>query len=255
MGGKTRLARKIIPRFPAHHTYVEPFCGGCALLCNKPRSAVEIINDRDARLYTLYNVANHHADALLEEMRLMLHSRDQFADYMQQPGITDIQRAARFLYLLKASFGCKANGANFGYGKQEKPGLTRRDIVATVETIRARLDRVTIENLDFADVIARYDSPDTLFYCDPPYIATEGYRIKFAIADHERLAVALAAAAGQAIISLNDHPEARRIYDGWHIETIRTKYYIDKNGTEVNELIISRDPLDDARDGGLFGET
>lgn len=232
MGGKSRLAAQIIPLLPAHTTYVEPFCGGCAVFFRKPRSKAEILNDADNRLVTLLRVFRFHPDELLREIQYLTHSRREFHDALAQPGITDIQRAARFLLVLKAAFGGKAASPSFGYGLTGKANFTLAAVSALVAAARERLDGVTIECLDFAEVIRRYDSPATLFYCDPPYIGTEQYACPFTMDDHGRLRGILDEIRGKAVLSLNDCQESRDLYAGWQVESLAVRYSVGGKGSD-----------------------
>ena len=232
MGGKSRLAAQIIPLLPTHTTYVEPFCGGCAVFFRKERSNAEILNDLDNRLVTLLRVFRFHPDELLREIAYLTHSRTEFRDALAQPGITDIQKAARFLLIVKAGFGSKISSPSFGYGLTGKAHFSQVAVAGMIAAARERLDGVTIENLDFADVISRYDSPGTLFYCDPPYIGTAGYACRFTMDDHTRLRDALAAIEGRAVVSLNDCHETRRLYTGWDIREIGVVYSVGGKGAD-----------------------
>lgn len=254
MGGKSRLVSTLIPRFPKHTTYVEPFCGGCAIFWNKPRSKAEILNDRDSRLQNLLRIFQRHPDALLQEMSSFTHSRILFAEFLEQPGLTDIERAARFYFILKASFGSRlGNTPSFGYTITTPTNNTLASIEETIREARKRLAGVTLENLDFGDVIPRYDTPETLFYCDPPYVDTAGYAEEFFPEDHQRLELTLKKITGVAIISLNDCTTVREIYREWHIEECVTTYSVARGApSTASEVIISKRKLPDANDGGLF---
>lgn len=232
MGGKSRLAAQIIPLLPAHTTYVEPFCGGCAVFFRKERSQAEILNDLDNRLVTLLRVFRFHPDELLREIAYLTHSRTEFRDALAQPGITDIQKAARFLLVIKVGFGAKISSPTFGYGLTGKAHFSQEAVAGMIAAARERLDGVTIENLDFADVVGRYDSPGTLFYCDPPYIGTEGYACRFTRSDHARLRDTLAAIQGRAVVSLNDCGEARHLYGGWEIRELGVAYSVGGKGAD-----------------------
>lgn len=232
MGGKSRLAVHIIALLPKHTTYVEPFCGRCAVFFRKERSKVEILNDIDNRLITLLRVFRFHPDELLREIAYLTHSRTEFKDALAQPGITDIQKAARFLLIVKAGFGSKISSPSFGYGLTGKAHFSQEAVAGMIAAARERLDGVTIENLDFADVIGRYDSPGTLFYCDPPYIGTAGYACRVSIDDHVRLRDALAAIKGRAVVSLNDCRETRRLYNGWEIKELGVTYSVGGRGAD-----------------------
>lgn len=232
MGGKSRLAAQIICLLPEHMTYVEPFCGGCAVFFRKERSKAEILNDRDDRLITLLRVFRFHPDDLRREIAYLTHSRTEFKDALAQPGITDIQKAARFLLVVKAGFGSKITAPSFGYGLTGKAHFSQEAVAGMIAAARERLDGVTIENLDFADVIERYDSPGTLFYCDPPYIGTAGYTCRFTMDDHTRLRDALSRIQGRAIVSLNDCHETRRLYNGWEIRVLGVAYSVGGKGAD-----------------------
>lgn len=198
----------------------------------KERSRAEILNDLDNRLITLLRVFRFHPDELLREIAYLTHSRTEFRDALAQSGITDIQKAARFLLVVKTGFGAKISSPSFGYGLTGKAKFSREDVARLVVAARERLDGVVIECLDFADVIARYDSPGTLFYCDPPYIGTAGYACRFAMDDHVRLRDALAKIQGRAVVSLNDCPETRRLYDGWDIRELGVAYSVGGKGAD-----------------------
>src|SRR5688572_33332954 len=104
-GGKTRMLKYILPLIPPHVCYCEPFAGGLAVLLAKPRSRVEVINDTHSDLTRFYRVARYHLDELMKELGFALNARADFKDYLDQPGLTDIQRAARWFMRVKLGFG------------------------------------------------------------------------------------------------------------------------------------------------------
>src|SRR5271169_5497265 len=106
IGGKNRLAKQIIELFPKHTTYVEPFAGGSQVLFHKEPSAVEVLNDLDGDIVNLFRILQSHDEELIRYMKFMLISRNWFSLVKaQKPEVlTDIQKAARFLYLQKNSF-------------------------------------------------------------------------------------------------------------------------------------------------------
>ncbi len=126
-------------------------------------------------------------------------------------------------------FGAAASAAGAAAGKAK---FSHEAVAGLIAAARERLDGVTIECLDFADVIARYDSPGTLFYCDPPYIGTAGYACRFTMCDHERLRDALATIRGRAVVSLNDCPETRRLYNEWDIREVGVTYSVGGRGAD-----------------------
>ncbi len=117
MGGKSRLAAKLLPLFPTHKCYVEVFCGGAALYFLRPMPApVEVINDINGDLVNLYRVVQHHLEEFVHQFKWALSSRKIFEwQQMTVPDtLTDIQRAARFYYLQQHAFGAKIDGQTFG---------------------------------------------------------------------------------------------------------------------------------------------
>ena len=116
IGGKRRLARHILPLFPAHTCYVEPFCGAAALYFMKAPTEVEVLNDINGELVNLYRVVQHHLEEFVRQFKWALTSRQVFKWLQAQPpeSLTDIQRAARFFYLQKNAFGGKVEGQTFG---------------------------------------------------------------------------------------------------------------------------------------------
>lgn len=107
VGGKRRLAKHILPLFPDHTCYVEPFCGAAALYFLKPQAKVEVLNDVNGELVNLYRVVKHHMDEFVRQFRWALTSRQMYKWLQATPEetLTDVQRAARFFYLQKNSFG------------------------------------------------------------------------------------------------------------------------------------------------------
>ncbi len=107
IGGKRRLARHILPLFPAHTCYVEPFCGAAALFFSKAPAKAEVLNDINGELVNLYRVVQHHLEEFLRQFKWALTSRQIFKWLQATPPepLTDIQRAARFFYLQKNAFG------------------------------------------------------------------------------------------------------------------------------------------------------
>src|ERR1700722_9405160 len=104
-GGKSRLLKKILPLIPPHTCYCEPFAGGLAVLLAKERSPVEVVNDLNGDLVHLYRNAQYHLPALVQELEWILNSRKNLHDFIAQPGLTEIQRAARWLVRNNICFG------------------------------------------------------------------------------------------------------------------------------------------------------
>lgn len=257
IGGKRRLAERLIRLFPPHGCYVEAFAGAAAVFFMRPQPAdVEVINDVNGELVNLYRVVKHHLEEFVRQFKWALSSREIYRWQQITPSetLTDIQRAARFYYLQQLAFGGKVQGQTFGTATTTPPGINLLRIEEALSAAHLRLANTYIENLPWAECITRYDRSHTFFYLDPPYWETEGYGVPFPIEEYERLASTLGALKGKAIVSLNDHPEMRRVFAGFPIETVDITYTIGggEKAAERREMVIfSWDPAEGGG-GGLF---
>lgn len=242
VGGKKALRDVIISKFPDNiGRYVEVFGGAGWVMFRKDKvpGQMEVFNDFDSNLINLYRCIKFHPEAFQKELNYILSAREIFEDYRDQiniRGLTDIQRAARYFYLIKASFGCKKTS----YATRPK----RFDrTLARIEEITERLSEVVIENKDFELMIKLYDSPGTLFYLDPPYHKTEKYYYNekvFDEADHIRLKECLDNIKGKFILSYNDDVFIRELYKDYNIEGVTRSCTLSANssGNKFKELII-----------------
>jgi DNA adenine methylase len=244
-GGKRRWADKLLPLFPNHKTYVEPFAGAAGLFFARPEpSDVEVLNDINGELVTLYRVVQHHLDEFVRQFRWALMSRQSFlwAKLQRPETLTDIQRAARFFYLQKMAFGGKVAGQVFGTSTTSPARLNLLRIEEDLSEAHLRLARVTIEHLPWAECVRRYDRPETLFFMDPPYWQVEGYGVPFGLDQYQALAEVLRDLKGRAILTLNDHPDMRGVFAGFKTTSTAVRYTIgrDQKGRSKprGELII-----------------
>jgi len=241
IGGKRRLADRLIPQFPPHSCYVEVFAGGAALYFLRPPADVEVINDINGDLVNLYRVVKSHLEEFVRQFKWALSSREIFKWTQDTPPetLTDIQRAARFFYLQQHCFGGKVEGQTWGTATTT-PAINLLRLEENLSAAHLRLASSFIENLDWAKCIERYDRPHTFFYLDPPYWETEGYGVGFGIEQYEKMADMMRKLKAKAIISLNDHPDIRRIFDGFQMDTVPIQYTIGGGGKSVDrmELII-----------------
>jgi DNA adenine methylase len=232
-GGKRNLARRIcalIDRTP-HDGYAEPFVGmGGIFLRRSTRPKAEAINDISGDVATFFRVLQEHYPYFIDMLRWRVASRAEFDRLIALPAerLTDLQRAARFLYLQRLAFGGKIVGRNFGIDPNAGARFNITKLEPMLADIHERLAGVIVEQLPFDRFIERYDRPGMLFYCDPPYHGCEddyGAGV-FDRADFERLAQRLAAARGRFILSINDTPEIRRTFARFAIEEAETTYTI-----------------------------
>lgn len=241
IGGKRRLAEAVFKRFPQHTCYVEPFAGAAAIFFMKVPSDVEVINDINGELVNLYRVIKHHLEEFIRQFKWALSSRQIYEWHQATPPdtMTDIQRAARFFYLQKLSFGGKVEGQAFGTATTSPPRLNLLRIEEDLSQAHLRLQAAHIENLAWQKVVDKYDRPHSLFYMDPPYWDTEGYGVEFGLEQYDEMAELAKTIQGSMVISVNDHPEMRRAFADLHMETLGITYTVGGgDGSEAQELLI-----------------
>ncbi len=226
MGGKRRLADRLIPLFPAHECYVEVFAGGAALYFMRPQPApVEVLNDLNGDLVNLYRVVQNHLEEFVRQFKWALSSRQIFEwQKMARPEtLTDIQRATRFFYLQQHAFGGKVTGQTFGTATTG-PAINLLRIEENLSAAWQRLAGTYVENLSWLDCAQRYDRAHTFFYMDPPYWQTAGYGVDFPFEQYERIAEFMRTCKGKVMVSINDHPDIRAAFDGFHFEHLDIRY-------------------------------
>lgn len=255
LGGKRRLADKLIPLFPAHECYVEVFCGGAALYFLRPMPAhTEVINDINGELINLYRVVQHHMEEFVRQFKWAITSRQIFKWHqaMVPETLTDIQRAARFYYLQQHAFSGKVSGQNFGTATTA-PAINLCRIEENLSAAHLRLAGTFVENLPWLDCMKRYDRAHTFFYCDPPYWQTEGYGVEFGFEQYEQMADFMRTCKGRVMVSINDHPDIRRVFEGFTMQGLDIKYStgsVHGQPQTSKELVITN--WDSASCDGLF---
>jgi len=244
VGGKYQLAKTIIPLIPKHTCYVEPFAGAAWVLFKKPKSTCEVINDINQDVSNIYRVIKNHPEAFYHEMQHIPYARHEFnrQQNVDPTTLTDIQRAARFYYLQKSAYGGKITDAHFGTSTTHGAKLNFSRIEQDIRQAQKRLAQVTIENLNYDQLIKRYDRKETFFYIDPPYWGCEDYYGKriFTRQDFQVLSDQLKTIKGKFLLSINDTPEIRKIFSTFKIVPAQTSYSLaSRNTKKVQELLIS----------------
>lgn len=248
VGGKRLLARRLVARIEAipHATYAEPFVGmGGVFLRRRRRPKAEVINDAAADVATLFRILQRHYPQFIETLRFGITTRAEFERLSKTDPttLTDLERAARFLYLQRTAFGGKVAGRSFGTSRGRSGRFNLSELEPMLADLHERLAGVVIERLDWAEFITRYDRADTLFYVDPPYLGSERYydATLFGRDDHARLAHRLHRIKGRFILTLNDTPEVRALYEGCRIEEAAVRYSVSRaraGRPKAGELII-----------------
>ncbi len=248
IGGKKALARRLDVRIGAvpHGTYAEVFVGmGGVFFRRTVRPKCEVINDFSRDVWTLFRVLQEHYVPFVEMLRFQITSRAGFERLMavDPDTLTDMQRAARFLYLQRLAFGGKVTGRGFGVDPGRPARFDVTKLIPMLEAVHERLSGVVVERLPWADFIRRYDRSDTLFYLDPPYYGCEGDYGKalFDRGQFDVMAEVLAGLKGRFILSLNDCPDVRRIFKGFDFEEVGVRYTVGGMAKSIvaGELIIS----------------
>jgi len=249
LGGKRNLAKRICARIDATPclTYAEPFVGmGGIFLRRAMRPRAEVINDRGRDVSNLFRILQRHYVQFLEVLRFGLTTRAEFERLVavDPDTLTDLERAARFLYLQRTAFGGKVSGRNFGVSVHRPARFNLSSLEPMLDEVHSRLSGVVIECLDYSAFLDRYDTADTLFYLDPPYWGCESDYGKalFTRDDFSRLADQLRGLSGRWILSINDVPQIRALFAWATIEEVTTTYTISNHAGSRggrSELLIS----------------
>ena len=221
-GGKFSHLGWLLPLLPTCHHYCEPFGGSAAVLLNRDPSPIETYNDIDGEVVNFFRVLREHPKELIRLISLTPYSREEYclAVYGETDGISDIERARRFYIKARQTRVARAQTASLGswiYNKTASSAGMSHSVsawlggVGALEEVAQRLIRVQIENRPAFDVIRLYDSPETLFYCDPPYlhatrVCNNSYRFEMDDEEHRRLAQTLNECKGKVAVSGYDHP-------------------------------------------------
>jgi DNA adenine methylase len=246
IGGKNRVARKIIEIFPTHTTYVEAFAGGAQILFHKEPSSVEILNDLDGEISNFFRVCQSHHEEFLRCLKYVLVSREWFNLLKKQnpESLTDIQRAARFFYLQKNAFGGLVLNRNYHYCIARPPNFNPGSLPTLIKKTHERLQKVQIESVPYQEILTRYDRPSTFFYLDPPYWGRKLYRFNFEEKDFIQLEERLRSIRGKFVLSLNDVPEVRKLFRNYVLRGIEFHYTAQRQaGKRFRELLIANFPL------------
>jgi DNA adenine methylase len=249
VGGKKQLAGAVIAAIEQtpHRLYAEPFVGmGGVFLRRRLAPPVEAINDLNRDVACLFRVLQRHYQAFMEMLKWQVASRAEFERLVDQDAdtLTDLERAARFLYLQRLAFGGKVAGRSFGWASTGRARFDITRLGSILEAAHERLAGVWIDCLPWRAFIERWDRPDTLFYVDPPYWGSErAYgRDLFVPAEHERLAASLKALRGRFILTLNDVPDVRALYRWATVKQVKLSYSVSGRATPAKELIIRGRP-------------
>ncbi|MFQ5341257.1 MAG: DNA adenine methylase [Anaerolineae bacterium] len=238
-GGKYSHLGWLLPLLPKATHYCEPYGGSAAVLLNREPSPVETYNDIDGEVANFFRVLREQKEALLEAIGLTPFSREEFERAISEPveGLSDLERARRFyIRARQVRTGLAQTASN---GRWAHCRLTSRagmagavsrwlGAVEALPEITQRLLRVQIENDHAINVIKRYDSKETLFYCDPPYPHesrgdSKAYRYEMTDEEHRELARVLHSVKGKVALSGYHCDLLDELYGDWNVYEANSK--------------------------------
>lgn len=255
VGGKHRLANRLIALIPEHCTYVEPFCGAASVFFRKPLAGKNILNDVDPELMNFYRVMRNTAQKELIARLDKLWIPDEATYYKYRDKVRACRdgdscpknpdRGILFGYVVEFSYGCKGTIGSWGFKKYCKdcdyPMI--QDVINRLDQYQKKLKAASLENVDYQTTMKKYDSGCTFFYLDPPYYKTRKVH-QYSDVNPEELAAFLKKIKGKFLLSYDNPPELFDIFEGFHIQEIKRIGYdlrrrYDLNRGEARELLIS----------------
>ncbi len=257
-GGKFSHLNFLLPLIDgvAHQTYVESFGGSAAVLLNKRPSPVEVYNDAYGDVVNFFRVLREHGPALKDLLELTPYSREEFTEACGPLAGKDQVEAARLFFV-------RARQIRSGLATVATPGKwcfdvknSRRGIglgasrwLSSIEGLTEVIERlrtVQVEHLDALDVMARYDSDQTLHYVDPPYVTAtrsggKAYALEYTDAQHTALLSSLQTLRGKVILSGYESPLYAERLKGWALIKAPAKNAastrVNSSGEERSEVV------------------
>jgi DNA adenine methylase len=245
-GGKNNKINILLKFIPPHKIYVEPFGGSGALLFAKEPSETEVYNDIDSNLVNFFRVLRDPEkwEKLYQLLLLTPYSREEFnfcRKNYDDENIDEIEKARRYFVKIRQSFG--GTGDGWGYSLTVNHASIGFSIIDLFPEFHQRIRNVQIENLDFRKIFEKYDTPDTFFYCDPPYIPetrrAREYQFELSEDDHRQLVDILLKLKGMVLLSGYKHP----IYNP-----------LEENGWERKDFVWVCEVVGRIRQANLKGE-
>jgi DNA adenine methylase len=207
-----------------------------------------VLNDLDFDVANFLRVCQWHHGEFIRHLKYTVVSRRwyQLMSATDPSTLTDVQRAARFYYLIKNSYGGLVLKQHYHYGVGQRPNFNPAAIPEVIEAVHHRLMHAQIECLPYEHVLTRYDRPETFFFVDPPYWGPQLYKFNFTADDFSLLAERLEAVRGTFLLTLNDRPEVRQTFSQFHIKTVDISYSAQPStGKRYQEVFITNYIADD----------
>ena len=231
LGGKYRLAKKLVPLFLELDTYCEPFLGaGSCFLFKKP-SPVEIISDNDRDIIDMWgDVRTIKIDGVDE----LTNSREVFTNYLKAKYTDPTKRFWRNLFLSKFSYA----GNRINYAPCRKKA-TLTWFKKNLADLKERLNDVTILCCDFMKIIREYDSKNSFFFLDPPYCSGATHLWSYKPSTPESLRDVLRSIKGKFLMTYECTENTKKIFEEFNLLEVSTKYTTSRKGPfQKTELVI-----------------
>ncbi|HSU19924.1 MAG TPA: DNA adenine methylase [Acidobacteriaceae bacterium] len=248
-GGKRCLLKTLRARIPTHKIYVEVFAGSAKLLFAKDPSPSEVMNDLNGEVANFFRVVKHRPAELVELLEHEIVHPERFRELRVSAPTDELGRALRFAYTTWYSYGAKGLHFAGAHLTELQRGSARRPLDAVRELLNVtteRLRRVRIEQRDFTELVRRFDTPETFFYLDPPYVHYKANGRYDALPESKRLELfeTLAAIEGVFLLSFDNCAEVRELArkHGMFLEAVQTRYALGstlESRGPVTEVLIS----------------
>ena len=238
-GGKVRISSWVISLFPRHKIYVEPFGGAAGVLLNKTPSPLEVYNDLNSDLVNFFSVLRDKEKAaeLIRRLRLTPYAREEYYSFYPMPEGDDIERARALIGRASMGIGMRmtVSDSRPGFAADNKQIRKNAKVfvnrVENMWKIAERFRSVIIECRDALELIPRYDTPDTLWYMDPPYNCGYSFRYRASV-DQEAMLGAFKKVSGYVVLSGYMSELYADELAGWHIETRANRTFANRGKEE-----------------------
>jgi DNA adenine methylase len=245
-GGKFNLAPWIISQMPPHDVYVEAFGGALSVFMQKDPARLEIVNDKDLQIAGLYANLRSAANHLATLLDLTPYSRAEYYSAKERHGtsIDDSRKVFVASWMgIGNSLADSTNGFRNSKMSNTSPNRSWAKYVDEFEVFHNRIRNALIECLDFEELFKKYDTPETLWYLDPPYVfstrsmqhADRGYSCEMDNSDHERLLEQIQNLKGMVLLSGYDSP----VYHGLPWKRVEMEARTQRNGIRIECLWIN----------------
>jgi len=239
-GGKYSKLKWLLPLLPDAKHYCEPFCGSAAVVLNRSKSDIETINDLNGDIVNFFSVLRDTPDELVSKLKLTPYARGEFANAINSTNLDSVDRARCFFTMVRQSINNKPNPNISDWSFRRITNNTSKwvNAIDNLHAVADRLKTIQIECDDAIKVIQRYDTPETLFYVDPPYVhstrtSSKDYAIELEDSYHVELATVLNNVKGKVALSGYNSGLYNDLYANWYKVERDVKAGVGSKRTEV----------------------